>query len=157
MLTMSSNDSIRPIASNRKARHLYNLLDEMEVGVELLGTEVKSLRGGQCSLQEAYVRIKGNELWLVGAHIPEYAFGNRSNHAPTRERKLLAQRRQIDRWSKAVREKGVTIVPLDLYFKGALIKANIALARGKRLHDKRSKQREVDAKREMDRAQSRRR
>ncbi|MDE0914235.1 MAG: SsrA-binding protein SmpB [Planctomycetota bacterium] len=154
---MSSNDSIRPIASNRKARHLYNLLDEMEVGVELLGTEVKSLRGGQCSLQEAYVRIKGNELWLVGAHIPEYAFGNRSNHAPTRERKLLAQRRQIDRWSKAVREKGVTIVPLDLYFKGALIKANIALARGKRLHDKRSKQREVDAKREMDRAQSRRR
>lgn len=157
MLTMSSNDSIRPIASNRKARHLYNLLDEMEVGIELLGTEVKSLRGGQCSLQEAYVRIKGNELWLVGAHIPEYAFGNRSNHAPTRERKLLAQRRQIDRWSKAVREKGVTIVPLDLYFKGALIKANIALARGKRLHDKRSKQREVDAKREMDRAQSRRR
>ena len=157
MLTMSSNDSIRPIASNRKARHLYNLLDEMEVGVELLGTEVKSLRGGQCSLQEAYVRIKGNELWPVGAHIPEYAFGNRSNHAPTRERKLLAQRRQIDRWSKAVREKGVTIVPLDLYFKGALIKANISLARGKRLHDKRSKQREVDAKREMDRAQNRRR
>ena len=157
MLTMSSNDSIRPIASNRKARHLYNLLDEMEVGVELLGTEVKSLRGGQCSLQEAYVRIKSNELWLVGAHIPEYAFGNRSNHAPARERKLLAQRRQIDRWSKAVREKGVTIVPLDLYFKGALIKANISLARGKRLHDKRSKQREVDAKREMDRAQNRRR
>ena len=154
---MPSNDSIRPIASNRKARHLYTLLDELEVGVELEGTEVKSLRGGQCSLQEAYVRIRAGELWLIGAHIPEYAFGNRTNHAPTRERKLLAQRRQIDRWSKAVREKGVTIVPLDLYFKGALIKVNIALARGKRIHDKRSKQRELDAKREMDRAQGRRR
>ena len=94
---MSADVPIRPIAANRKARHLYELLDELEVGIQLEGTEVKSLRGGQCSLQEAYVRIRGTELWLVGAHIPEYAFGNRSNHEPTRERKLLAQRRQIDR------------------------------------------------------------
>jgi SsrA-binding protein len=157
MIVMSADDPIRPIVSNRKARHLYNLLDELEVGIELEGTEVKSLRGGQCSLQEAYVRIRGGELWLVGAHIPEYVFGNRSNHAPTRDRKLLAQRRQIERWSKAVREKGVTIVPLDLYFKGSLIKANIALARGKKIHDKRAKQREMDAKREMDRVRGRRR
>jgi SsrA-binding protein len=157
MIAMSADAPIRPIASNRKARHLYSLLDELEVGIELEGTEVKSLRGGQCSLQEAYVRIRGGELWLVGAHIPEYAFGNRTNHAPTRERKLLAQRRQIERWSKAVREKGVTIVPLDLYFKGSLIKANIALARGKKVHDKRAKQREMDDKREMDRARGRRR
>lgn len=157
MLGMSADNSIRPIVSNRKARHLYNLLDELEVGIELEGTEVKSLRGGQCSLQEAYVRIRGGELFLVGAHIPEYAFGNRSNHEPTRERRLLAQRRQIERWSKAVREKGVTIVPLDLYFKGSLIKVNIALARGKKVHDKRAKQREQDAQREMDRARGRRR
>jgi len=154
---MSPDDSIRPIVTNRKARHLYHLLDELEVGLELQGTEVKSLRGGQCSLQEAYVRIRAGELWLVGAHIPEYVFGNRANHEPTRDRKLLAQRRQIQRWSKSVREKGVTIVPLDLYFRGSLIKLNIALARGKRVHDKRAKQRERDAQREMERARGRRR
>ncbi len=154
---MAPDSKIRPIASNRKARHFFEVLDELEVGVELLGTEVKSLRGGQCSLQEAYVRIRAGQLWLVGAHIPEYAFGNKSNHLPARERKLLAHRREIERWGKAVKERGVTIVPLELYFKGSLVKVSVGLARGKKVHDKRAKQRERDAQREMDRAKGRRR
>ena len=154
---MSKESHIRPIAVNRKARHLYHIVDELEVGIELVGTEVKSLRGGQCSLQESYVRIKQEELFLVGAHIPEYSFGNKANHQPVRDRKLLAHRREILRWNKSVREKGVTVVPLEVYFSGALVKVKIALVRGKKLHDKRAAAKERDDRRDIDRAMNRRR
>jgi SsrA-binding protein len=150
-------DGRRLIASNKKALYRFEILDELEAGVVLLGTEVKSLRGGQCSLQEAYVRIKRGELWLVGAHVPEYAFGNSQNHEPTRERKLLVHRRELAKWDKQVREKGMTMVPLEVYFKDARVKVRIGLARGKRVHDKRAAARRKDDQRDMDRAMSRRR
>ena len=142
----------RSIAQNRKARHLYNVLAELECGIVLAGTEVKSLRAGQCSLAEAYGRIKGGELWLVGATIAEYRHGNVHNHAPRRDRKLLAHKREIERWSRSVKERGITLVPLELYFSGSRVKALIGLCRGKKLHDKRQVQRERDDRRAMDRA-----
>lgn len=155
---MSSTDPVRRvITTNKKARYLYHVLDELETGISLLGTEVKSLRAGQCSIQEAYVRIKNGEMWLVGANIPEYAFGNRQNHKPTRDRKLLAHRREIQKWYKQVREKGVTVVPLEVYFSGSKIKLAVGLVRGKRLHDKRQVDRERTDRRDMDRALGRRR
>ena len=147
----------RSIATNRKARHEYLLLDELECGIALLGTEVKSLRAGHCSLAEAYGRIKGDELWLLGANIPEYSHGNVHNHAPTRDRKLLAKKREIAKWSKAVREKGVTIVPLEVFWSGSLVKVTVALAKGKKLYDKRASERERSDKRDMARAAGRRR
>ena len=147
----------RPVTSNKKARFRFEILDELEVGIVLKGTEVKSLRGGQGSIQEAYVRITGGELWLIGAHIPEYAFGNRLNHEPTRPRKLLAHREQIAKWNKKVREKGVTLVPLEVYFNGPRVKLRIALVRGKKLYDKRQTERERTDRREADREQARRR
>lgn len=147
----------RVITTNKKARYRFEILDELEVGVALVGTEVKSLRGGLGSIQEAYIKIVGDEMWLVGAHIPEYAFGNSLNHVPTRDRKLLAHRREIQKWSKRVREKGLTLVPLELYFKGSRVKLQVALVRGKRLHDKRQAEREKSDRREMERDRGRRR
>jgi SsrA-binding protein len=148
---------IRPIAQNRRARHEYELLDELECGVELKGTEVKSLRAGQGSIAEAYAHFRKGELYLVGAHIPEYAHGNVHNHDPRRERKLLAHRRELAGWDRKVREKGVTVVPLALYFKGSKVKVSLALARGKKLYDKRESKREADDRRAMERAMMRRR
>lgn len=148
----------RSIAQNRKARHEYLILDELECGIALLGSEVKTLREGHCSLQEAYAQIKGRhdgELWLLGANIPEYRHATHENHSPTRDRKLLAHRQEIDKWTKQVREKGVTIVPLELYFSGSRVKVRLGLVRGKKLHDKRAQEREKAAKREMDRATKR--
>ena len=108
---MSSTDPVRRVVTtNKKARYMYHVLDELETGISLVGTEVKALRAGQCSIQEAYVRIKGGEMWLVGANIPEYAFGNRQNHLPTRDRKLLAHRREIQKWFKQVRESRATAI-----------------------------------------------
>lgn len=142
----------RLIASNRKALHEFHVLDTLDVGIQLVGTEVKSIRGGQISIREAYVRIKKGELWLVGAHIPEYAFGNKLNHEPTRDRKLLARKREIEKWHKAAREQGITMVPLEVYFDRALIKVKVGLCKGKRLYDKRAAAKEQSDKREMDRA-----
>ncbi|HVS18778.1 MAG TPA: SsrA-binding protein SmpB, partial [Planctomycetota bacterium] len=127
----------RSIAQNRRARFEYEILDELDCGIELMGTEVKSLRAGHGSLGEAFAHYRGDELFLLGAHIPVYAHGNIHNHEPTRPRRLLAHRRELDKWSKLVREKGVTIVPLELFFQGSLIKLKLALARGKKLYDKR--------------------
>ncbi len=147
----------RTIASNRRARHAYLLLDQLECGIALVGTEVKSLRAGHCSLAEAYGRIHDDELYLVGAHIPEYAFGSAFNHTPVHDRKLLAHRREIRKWHKSVREKGVTIVPLEIYFLGSRVKVKMALVRGKKLHDKRQASKDRTDRRDMDRALSRRR
>lgn len=147
----------RSIAQNRRARFEYELLDELECGIELRGTEVKSLRAGQGSLGEAFAHFRGQELFLLGAHIPVYAQGNIHNHEPTRPRKLLAHRRELDKWFKAVREKGVTIVPVEIYFQGSRVKLRVALARGKKLYDKRQATRDREDKRNMDRAMSRKR
>jgi len=147
----------RVIAENRRARHDYELLETLECGIELRGTEVKSLRQGKASIAEAFALSRRGELWLVGAHIPEYAFGNIHNHPPVRDRKLLLHKRELEGWEKKVREKGVTVVPLSIYFKGALVKVSIALARGRKVYDKREREREKTDQRDIDRAMSRRR
>lgn len=156
-MAQDSGNNLRSIAKNRRATHEYEILEELECGIELQGTEVKSLRDGQCSLAEAYAVFKRGELWLLGAHIPVYAMGNVHNHDPVRARKLLAHKRELRGWDKRVREKGVTIVPLAIYFKGSLVKVSLGLGRGKKMHDKRQATREKDDKRAMDRAMSRRR
>ncbi len=148
----------RSIARNKKARHDYEILDELECGIVLQGTEVKSLREGHCSIREAYVRITpGGELDLVGATIPEYRCGNIYNHEPTRTRRLLAHRREIEKWHKRVKERGVTVVPLEIYFFKSRVKVLIGLGKGKRLYDKRQTERDREDKRAMDRAIGRRR
>ena len=151
----------RGIAENRRARHQYELLETLECGIVLVGTEVKSLRAGNCSMAEAFAQILDKdgqlELVLKGLHIPEYAFGNKMNHKPTRDRRLLAHAREIRAWYKKVREKGVTIVPLEVYFKGSRVKVALALARGKKLYDKRVAEREKSDRREVQREMARRR
>ena len=150
-------DTIRTVAQNRKARHRFHILDTLECGLALRGTEVKSLRAGHGSIQEAYGLVRKGELWLIGATIPEYSHGNIHNHPPDRDRKLLLSARELSKWDQKVREKGMTVVPLHLYFRGHLVKVEMALVKGKRFFDKREDQRQKDARREMDRALHRRR
>jgi len=145
----------RTVSKNRRARYEYEVLDELECGIELVGTEVKGLREGQCSISEAYCRLREGELWLIGMHIPEYSCGNIHNHAPTRDRRLLVHAHQLRKWSKAVSQKGTTIVPLEVYFTGHLVKVECALCRGKQRHDKRQSKREADDRRDIDRARRR--
>jgi SsrA-binding protein len=140
------------IADNRRARHDYHLLERFEAGLVLTGTEVKSLREGRASLQRAFADVRGDELWLVGAHIPEYAQGNIANHDPDRERKLLLRRREIDSLLGQVRERGLTLIPTRLYFKDGRVKVEIALARGKEARDKRRDIADRDARRQMEQA-----
>lgn len=148
--------SVRPVATNRKAFHEYFIDDRMEVGLVLTGTEVKSLREGRAQLKDSYVQFRGGEAYLVGTHISPYASGSWTNHLPERDRKLLLHRREIDRWAGAVATRGVSCVPLSLYFKGPRVKAEIALVKGKKLHDKRDAIRDRELKREADRAMRRR-
>jgi len=139
------------IVDNRRARHDYHLTEKVEAGLALAGTEVKALRDGKATLQQAYAEVRDGEAWLVGLHIPEYGQGNRANHDPDRPRKLLLHRREIDRLYAQVREKGFTLVPTRLYFKDGRVKAEIAVGRGKELHDKRRAIADRDAKRQMER------
>jgi SsrA-binding protein len=148
---------VKVIARNRRARHDYHIEDTYEAGIVLTGTEVKSLRAGRASLAEAHGQIDGDELWLYGLHIPEYAQGTWTNHEPRRARKLLLHRKEIDRLASQVAERGFTIVPLSLYFSGGRAKVELALARGKRTYDKRHDLAQRDAAREVDRALRRRR
>ncbi len=142
---------IKVVATNRKARHEYDLLETYEAGLELKGTEIKSIRAGQISLGEAYVQVDGNEAWLMDAHVAPYEQANRFNHDPLRPRRLLLHRSEIrDLWN-AVRQKGVTIVPTRVYLKDGRAKLEIALAKGKKLYDKRATLAERDAKREIER------
>jgi len=150
-------EAIRVIAKNRKASHEYHLLDRLECGVALRGTEVKSLRAGKASIAEAFGMIRGGELWLLGATIPEYSHGNIFNHEPARERKLLLAKRQLRKWEKEVRQKGITLIPLALYFKGHLVKIEMALAQGKKLYDKREAVKKRSAQRDIERETGRRR
>ncbi|HEY2828785.1 MAG TPA: SsrA-binding protein SmpB [Thermoanaerobaculia bacterium] len=135
------------IASNKKAFHDYHVLDKFEAGMELTGTEVKSLRDRGATLKDSYVVFKAGEAFLFGAHISPYTHGNRENHDPERTRRLLLHRREIEKLEAQVVEKGLTIVPLRLYFKDGRVKAEIAVVRGKKLYDKR----ETEKKREADR------
>ena len=139
----------KTIVDNRRARHDYHLLDRMEAGIVLTGTEVKSLRDGRATLGQAWAEVRDGEAWLMGAEIQTYAQGNRANHDPTRARKLLLHRRQIDSLYGSVREKGLTIVPTRLYFKDGRVKVEIAVARGKDVRDKRRTVVERDMRREM--------
>jgi SsrA-binding protein len=125
------------LASNRKARHLYHLLDRETAGIELLGTEVKAARAGKVNLGEAHISFSGGEAFLVGCHISSYESAGYAGHDPVRRRRLLLHKRQIERFSGWVREKGLTVVPLAMFVEGNWIKIEIALARGKLFHDKR--------------------
>lgn len=142
---------VRPIAKNRRARHRYELMDIYEAGLVLKGTEVKSLRGGKASMAEAYVRLRSGEAWLESCHIPAYDHAGSENHEPLAPRKLLLGKRELRKLGAAVNQKGLTIVPLRLYFRGAWVKVEIAVARGKKLHDKRESLKKHQAKRETDR------
>jgi SsrA-binding protein len=142
----------KQIAENRRARHDYHLLDKFEAGIVLTGTEVKSLRAGGATLQQAYADVRGDEVWLVGAHIAEYAAGNIANHDPDRDRKLLLHRREIESLIGKVRERGLTLVPTRLYWKNGKAKVELALARGKERRDKRRDLAQRDAQRQIERA-----
>jgi SsrA-binding protein len=139
------------VASNRYASYRYNLLERLECGIVLEGTEVKSLRGGSAQLKDGFATIRDGELWLRNVHIPPYAPASRENHEPERERKLLLHRREIDRLAARVNERGLTLVPTRIYFKGPRAKVEIALARGKDVHDKRETLRRRDSQREIER------
>jgi SsrA-binding protein len=144
------------IARNRRARHDYHLEDTVEGGLVLTGTEVKSLREGRASLTDGFAQIEDGEVWLHGVHIPEYTQGTWTNHEPRRPRKVLMHRKEIDRFASKVAERGLTIIPLELYFKDGRVKVELALARGKRSYDKRHDLAERDAAREVERAFRRR-
>lgn len=151
-------DGTKLLVSNRRARHDYHLGDRFEAGLVLQGTEVKTLRGGKGSLVEAWVKVDDHgEAWLMQAHIPEYAFGNRNNHDPTRPRKLLLHRRELDRLAHEVGAQGVALVPTRLYLKHGRVKLEFAVGRGKNVADKRQSAKERDARREIDRALKQRR
>ena len=139
----------KTIAENRRARHDYQLLQRVEAGLVLTGTEVKSLRAGKANLTDSYGIVKGSEVFLLNLHISPYEQGNIWNHDPTRTRKLLMHRREIRRLIGAVERQGLTLVPLDLYFKQGKAKVTLALAKGKKLHDKRDAERKRDDEREM--------
>jgi SsrA-binding protein len=149
---VSRQNGSKLIAENRRARYDYELLDRYEAGVALTGTEVKSLREGRVQLGQAYADVRDGEVWLVGASIAEYAQGNVSNHEPDRDRKLLLHRREIDSLYGKVREKGLTLVPVRLYFKNGRAKVEIALARGKEQRDKRRELAKREADRQIERA-----
>lgn len=148
----ADDDSFLIVARNRRARHEFDLLESVEAGIVLTGTEVKSLRNGKASLEESYAGIDNGEVWLYGCDIPEYLQANRMNHKPKRPRKLLLHRREIDKLVAKASERGLTIVPLKIYFKGGIAKVEICVARGRKLYDKRDAMKKQDARRDMDRA-----
>ena len=150
--SQNDDDGIKIVCRNRRALHNYEIIDSLECGVVLCGTEVKSLRDGYANLEDAYAKIDDNEVWLIGSEIPEYNMGNRLNHKPKRPRKLLLHRREIGRFAGKATQKGFTLVPLRLYFKEGRAKVELAVARGKQVHDKREAKKKQDAQREMRRA-----
>jgi SsrA-binding protein len=142
----------RVVATNRRARHEYEILESFEAGLVLRGTEVKALRTGQVNFKDSYATVRNNEVWLLGCHISPYSHGTDANHDPERDRKLLLHGREINRLVGKISEKGLTVVPLKLYFKNGRAKLEIGLARGKKLHDKRAALRERETRREMEKA-----
>jgi SsrA-binding protein len=143
--------SVKVVATNRKARHEYFIRETYEAGLELMGTEIKSIRAGQISLAEAYVRVDGRQAWLVDAHVAPYEQASHFNHEPRRPRRLLLHRSEITRLWNEVRQQGVTIIPLQVYLKDGRAKLEIATAKGKKLYDKRAAIAERDSQREIER------
>lgn len=148
---------IKPVAENRRARHEYEVLDTLEAGLVLCGSEVKSLRNGKGNISDAWVRFQDGEAWLCDAHISHYAHAHQFNHEQTRERKLLLRAEQIEKWSRKVAEKGHSVVALKLFFAGPWCKVQIGLAKGRKLHDKREAIKEREDQREVQRGAARRR
>ena len=145
-------EKVKTVAENRRARFEYFLEDFFEAGIALTGTEVKSLRFGEGSIAESYAEVKGDEVWLVNANVPEFSHGNRFNHEPKRPRKLLLHQREIDKMRNAVAREGMTLIPLSVYFNGrGRAKVKLALAKGKKLHDKRETIKDRDWKRDQQR------
>lgn len=142
----------RILVENRQARFNYEILEKIEAGISLMGTEVKSIREGKANIKEAYADVRNGEIWLTGAHISPYSHGNITNHEPLRERKLLLNAREIHRLQGKVMEKGLTLIPLRLYLKGRLIKLELGVGRGKKLTDKREDIKRRDQEREVQRA-----
>ena len=151
------NPNEKVIAENRKARHKFNVLDTLECGIALVGSEVKSLRNGKLSLDEAYGRIRDGEVWLVGSDIAEYVQANRMNHNPKRPRKLLMHRSEINKFAMRAHEKGLTLVPLKMYFKKGKAKLLLGLCQGKKLHDKRESLKKAESQRQISRVMRQRR
>ncbi len=149
---MARESGTEVIAENRRARHDYHLLARIEAGIALTGTEVKALRAGQVTLGRAFADLRDGEVYLVGAHIPEYAQGNLMNHDPDRDRKLLLHRREIDSLVGQVQERGLTVVPTRMYFKDGRVKVELAVARGKEARDKRRDIAKREADRQIERA-----
>jgi SsrA-binding protein len=147
---------VKVLARNRRARHDYDIEETLEAGIALVGSEVKSLRDQRASIAEGHITIRGREAWLVGVQINEYPWAHERGHAPTRERKLLLHRREIDKLDAKLTQKGYTLVPLSFYTKGGTIKLEIGVARGKRQYEKRETKKEAEAQREIDRALRRR-
>ncbi len=143
--------AVKLVANNKKAYHDYFIQDKYEAGIELYGTEVKSVRMGKCSIKEAFIRIEKGEVYIYGMHINPYEKGNLFNKDPLRTRKLLLHRAEIEKLGSKIAEKGFTLVPLQVYFKGSLVKVEIGLAKGKKLYDKREDIAKKDQKREMER------
>ncbi|HEY7477884.1 MAG TPA: SsrA-binding protein SmpB [Actinomycetota bacterium] len=154
---MARDEGERVVATNRKARHDYEILDRYECGIVLTGDEVKSLRGGRAALADAYARVRDGEIWLDGMHVPPYEQGNVRAHQPVRPRKLLLHRREIQELVAATQERGFALVPLRVYFAHGLAKVDLAVGRGKRHHEKRRSIAERDAAREIEQAAARRR
>ncbi len=148
--------SIKILSDNRQANHNYFLMDRFEAGMVLTGTEVKAAKDGKIQLKEAFAMVQDNEAWLMNAHISQYSHGNRENHPPVRNRKLLLHRREIDKLLGETREKGLSLIPTKIYLKKGKIKCEIAVAKGKKLHDKRETERNRSAEEEA-RAEMRRR
>ena len=148
-------DDIVSVCRNKRAFHEYEIFDTLECGIVLTGTEVKSLREAQASLEDAYGKIEDGEVWLLGSDIPEYSMGNRLNHKPKRPRKLLLHRREIAKFAAKATQRGFTLVPLRLYFKQGRAKVELAVAQGKKTHDKRQDQKKAEAQREIRKAMHR--
>jgi SsrA-binding protein len=142
--------AMKLISDNRRARHEYEILDVIECGIQLQGTEVKSMRNGQCTLQDAFARIEDGEVWLYNCYVAPYDHGNRFNHEPRRKRRLLLHSKQILKIHQKIKEKGLTLIPLKIFFKRNWVKVDLAMARGKQLHDKREAIAKRDSNRQLD-------
>ena len=153
---MPTDSNVKILGDNRQAGHNYHLSDRVEAGVVLTGTEVKSARTGRVQLKDAYAEVINGEAWLVNAHISQYSHGNRENHEPVRRRKLLLHREEIDRLAKKTQEKGLTVIPTKIYLKNGLVKCELAVGKGKKLHDKREAERKRETEAEARAAVGRR-
>lgn len=149
----STTPKIRKIVANKAARRNYEILEDLEAGIVLTGTEIKAIRAGKLNVDGAFAQIRNGEVFMRNVHIPQYANGSDANHEPLRTRKLLLKKKQLRHLRRKTEEAGLTLVPLELYFKDALVKVKLGLARGKKIHDKRQDVKERDTKRELDRIQ----